>query len=196
MFSRKPKASTSGAVPVRAKAKVVIKSVVRTVQPPPRIVPGYIPRPVPVRPQSTSSENASRSGTPKRPLSSTAHSGGSGREAKLPRKEGRVSKPFVESSSESEQEPPRQREESRPVPDRDVSASLDGNVVCVNGAQLVLRNRAAYVECACLSLLERRADGSADFVDAADPTRSTLDWAGTEFPEVELQYPGLNASEK
>lgn len=36
----------------------------------------------------------------------------------------------------------------------------------------------------------------ADFVDLSDANRTTLEWAGAEIPVVNLEYPGMNATER
>lgn len=49
--------------------------------------------------------------------------------------------------SESEEEVRKKKVEVSGVVERDVSATEDGRVSCISGEQLVLNNRAAYVDC-------------------------------------------------
>lgn len=114
----------------------------------------------------------------------------------------------VESSSEREESeesgedaPVMQRASLSQVVERDVGATEDGNVECVTGEQLVLQNRAAYIECeCCLDALGRvelmLGRVCAGFVDLSDMSRPAIEWAGTEIPTVVLEYPGTSATER
>jgi hypothetical protein len=114
----------------------------------------------------------------------------------------------VESSSEREESeesgedaPVMQRASLSQVVERDVGATEDGNVECVTGEQLVLQNRAAYIECeCCLDALGRvelmLGRVCAGFVDLSDMSRPAIEWAGTEIPTIVLEYPGTSATER
>ena len=95
------------------------------------------------------------------------------------------------------------------VVERDVSASSEVRMEAViTGEKLVLDNRRSYVECgyllrysAYIRLLSDVGGAAvvflgADFVDISDANRSTLEWAGAEIPAVNLEYPGINATER
>ncbi|KAI5479260.1 histone-lysine N-methyltransferase, H3 lysine-79 specific [Pseudohyphozyma bogoriensis] len=101
--------------------------------------------------QSSSEEEASSSGT-EEDAASSSDEGGAVRQ--------RAATPFVE---------------------RDVAATEDGDVDCISGEQLVLKNLGAYVPY---------------FSDPADSNRSVLEWSGHELPVVTLEYPGDKASER
>ncbi|GAA5828708.1 hypothetical protein JCM3770_003499 [Rhodotorula araucariae] len=73
------------------------------------------------------------------------------------------------------------KEEGAPVCARDVAAKGDGDTDGKSGESLVLENRAAYKE---------------HFLDPQNPERPTHDWAGSEIPTIELEYPGLGVKER
>ncbi|BGP50254.1 Nucleosomal histone H3-Lys79 methylase [Rhodotorula kratochvilovae] len=74
-----------------------------------------------------------------------------------------------------------EKEEGAPVCVRDVAAQGDGPTDGKSGESLVLENRAAYKE---------------HFLDPQNPERPTRDWAGSDIPTIELEYPGVGVKER
>ncbi|ORY54593.1 histone methylation protein DOT1-domain-containing protein [Leucosporidium creatinivorum] len=73
------------------------------------------------------------------------------------------------------------RKEVTPCVERNVAATLDGKVECITGESLVMDSRKAYVDW---------------FVDLSAPKKPASEWAGSEIPTIDLEYPGKDAKER
>ncbi|GAA6012231.1 hypothetical protein JCM10207_002771 [Rhodosporidiobolus poonsookiae] len=73
------------------------------------------------------------------------------------------------------------KDEGAAVCVRDVAATVEGPMDAMSAEMLVLGNRTAYVEY---------------FLDPSNPERPTSEWAGSDLPSVELEFPAVGATER
>lgn len=194
--------STSSPAPV-VRRTVTISTVTRTLQvkrppppPPPRVQPRVVSSPAQGKRKALGSAGKKVEGSAVKRVEVRKTVKAVVRESSSEEEE---EEEESESEEESEEEVRVKKVEVSGVVERDVSATEDGRVSCISGEQLVLNNRSAYVDCKAFRALEMGLElmrVAADFEDPLDPARPASEWAGSEVPFVELEYPGIGATEK
>lgn len=170
-----------------ARPPIKVSTVTRTIQVIKRVVP--LPTSTPFSPSSSSTSGRQTSSVTKRKADHQSHPTGSAKSRKtvqsdtVPKKKAVVKvnrqrkqqeeEEFLSGSEEetdsSEDDLSRpltvggRKRQATPIVERDVSASLDGDVDCISGELLVKWNRSAYIQCTTFSSsfsLPKQADVS------------------------------------